>query len=105
MADLELFERMVKAKALYKKLDREQFESYLVKDKIYEECQNVENKFYNCLTNIHLNRILTSNMTATEKKFKCYNEILASNKIYVEKRKLTDLAFREYYDLDKRVHK
>ena len=104
MATYELFERMVKAKDLYDKLDKEQWAAFKVKEKVYDECQNVETKFYNCLTNTELNRILTPNMTATEKKFKCYNEILESEKIYMGKRKWSDDAFDEYYKLKRRVY-
>ena len=100
----ELFEKMTKAKELYDKLDKEKWASFDLKEKIYDECQNVENKFFNCFKNTELNRILTPNMTAMEKKFKCYNEILVSENIYMGKRKWSDDAFSEYYKLKKRVY-
>lgn len=104
MATYQLFERMVKAKDLYDKLEKDKWASFNVKEKVYDECQNVETKFYNCFTNTELNRILTSNMSATEKKFKCYNEIMESEKIYIQKRKWSDDAFNEYYKLKKKVY-
>jgi hypothetical protein len=104
MESYELFERMVKAKELYDKLDKEQDQSFTLKEKIYKECQNVENKFFNCITNTELNRILTTNMTANERKLKCYNEIVGSEKIFIENRKWCDDAYSEYYKLKKRVY-
>lgn len=105
MADFESFESMVIAKVEYEKLCKEQFASYVVKDNIFNECQDAENKFYNCLINTELNRIFTPNMTANDKKIKCYNEIVDSEKEYVAKQKLSMKAFSDYLRLKEIVYK
>ena len=103
MVSYALFEEMLKAREIY---DMDTIECDKIKKRkkvLQEQCTNVEANFASCWKNTELTKILTTEMTTNEKKFKCYNEMVKLDKEYVNRNKCNTLLFVTWYDLEKKV--
>ena len=58
MTDYELFEKMTKAREAYEKNSGMTYDLQKRNRRLIEQCENVENKFYCCIMNTELHKIL-----------------------------------------------
>ena len=105
MTDYELFEKMTKARDTYYKHAGLLYELQKRNRRLIEQCENVENKFYCCIMNTELNKILDSNMCKIRKRFVC-NKTMLANDIELQKEKKKDCQlYEDWYDLEKKLFK